>query len=269
MAVSQMTNRPFRSPDGNINLGSILHSLPKAADAALLAEVLAECATPGTTLVVGVTGSVAAGKTTLCSAVAGHLRSTMHVDVISTDGFLLPNDVLAARGLTMRKGYPESYDIAVLSGVLQRARFGAVRIPGYSHATYDRAPELDRTIERPEILIVEGLGFSLKANQRSPAALLDLLVYVDASEDDLESWFVRRFMGFWHDAGTNPNSFYARFRSLSQRDAEIFARQVWAGINLPNLRQNIAPLRQQADILVEKAADHGLRLSLSALALNA
>lgn len=240
-----------------------------AIDASALADLLAECATPGATLVVGVTGSVAAGKTTLCGAVTNHLKSTLRVETISTDGFLLPNDVLAARGLTMRKGYPESYDIAALSGVLQRARLGPVRVPGYSHITYDRAPELDRTIDRPDVLLVEGLGFSLKANQRSSAALLDLLVYVEAREGDLETWFVRRFMSFWRAAELDTSSFYARFRAMSEQDAERFARQVWMGINLPNLRENIAPLLRQADIVLSKSADHALHLKLPAFSFDA
>jgi type I pantothenate kinase len=211
---------------------------------------------------------VAAGKSTISAAVADHLRSTLKIEVISTDGFLFPNDVLAARGLSLRKGYPETYDLGLLSGVVQRARWGAVRVPGYSHTTYDRAPELDRTITRPEILLVEGLGFSLNANQRSSAALLDLLIYVDADEALLEEWFVKRFLDHWRAAETHPASFYARFRNLSESETAAFARQVWVGINLPNLRDNIAPLKQQADILVEKSHDHALRVTLSALGHN-
>lgn len=165
----------------------------------------------------------------------------------------------------MRKGFPETYDVGLLSGVLQRSRWGAVRVPAYSHVTYDRAPEHDRTIDRPDIMLVEGLGFALSNNQRSPAALLDILIYLDASEEDLEGWFVSRFMNFWRDAETDPASFYARFRSMGEADAEAFARQVWNSINLPNLRDNIAPIRQEADILIAKAADHSMRISLPAL----
>ena len=230
----------------------------------MIADILAECATPGDTLVVGVTGSVAAGKTTLCTAIANQLRSTMRVEIASTDGFLLPNATLTERGLMMRKGYPETYDDAMLAGALQRVRWGPVCIPGYSHTTYDRAPELDRTINRPDILLVEGLGLSPSGKPRAPSALLDLLIYVDASEADLESWFVRRFMTFWREAENNPSSFYARFRSMSEPDAEAFSRQVWAGINLPNLREHIAPARLQADILIRKSGDHGMHLSMPA-----
>lgn len=269
MQARQISPRQFRSPQVYSELNDLLSDLPKAADTALIADVLAECSTPGETLIVGVTGSVASGKTTFCTSIADHLRSTMRVEVVSTDGFLLPNAELEQRGLVLRKGYPESYDASLLSGALQRARWGAIRVPGYSHTTYDRAAELDRTIDRPDILLVEGLGLSPTGKQRDPSAFLDLLIYIDANEQDLETWFVRRFMGLWREAETNPASFYARFRSMTETEADSFARQVWAGINLPNLREHIAPARQHADLLISKSANHDMRLAMPAFRGNA
>lgn len=269
MQAMHLSQRQFRSPQVCSELNDLLSELPRAADATLIADVLAECATPGETLIVGVTGSVASGKTTFCTAVADRLRSTMRVEVVSTDGFLLPNSELTQRGLILRKGYPESYDVNLMSGVLQRARWGPVRTPGYSHTTYDRAAELDRTIDRPDIVLVEGLGLSPTGKPRDPSAFLDLLIYIDASEQDLEAWFVRRFMNLWREAETNPHSFYARFRSMTENEADAFARQVWAGINLPNLREHISPARQQADLLISKSANHDMRLAMPAFRGNA
>ncbi len=269
MQATHLAQRQFRSPHVYTELNDLLSDLPKAADSALIGDVLAECATPGETLIIGVTGSVASGKSTFCSAIVDHLRSTMRVEIVSTDGFLLPNSELADRGLLLRKGYPESYDANLMSGALQRARWGAVRIPGYSHTTYDRAAELDRTIDRPDILLVEGLGLSPTGKQRDPSAFLDLLIYIDAAERDLEDWFVRRFMGLWREAETNPKSFYAQFRTMTETEADAFARQVWAGINLPNLREHIAPARQHADLLISKSANHDMWLAMPAFRGNA
>ena len=225
-----------------------------------IAELIAECAVPGETFIVGVTGSVAVGKTTFCNAIAGHLRSTQQIEIVSTDGFLLSNDALNARGLSMRKGYPESYDRGLMSGVLQRLRWGPVRIPGYSHRTYDLAPELDRTIFRPDIVLVEGLGIGPGIDGRDLSSHMDMLVYLDASEQDLETWFVERFLALWKAAESDPRSFYARFRSLSEDEADAFARSVWTQINLPNLRDSITRGRDAADLVVQKAADHRLSL---------
>jgi type I pantothenate kinase len=233
-------------------------------DAAALAEMIADSADSGETLIVGVTGSVAAGKTALCTSIANHLRSTLHVETISTDGFLMPNLVLEKLGLSLRKGFPETYDSALMSGTLQRVRLGAVRVPGYCHKLYDRASELDRTINRPDIVLVEGLGLSSGPAQRTPSALVDVLIYIDASEQDLETWFVRRFMGFLREAEINPDSFYNRFRTMAEPDAEKFAHAVWAGINLPNLRDHIAPARDTADIVLRKTLDHALYLQRAA-----
>lgn len=230
MQAAHLSQRQFRSPQVRAELNDLLSNLPRAADATLIADVIAECATPGETLIVGVTGSVASGKTTFCSGVADRLRSTMRVEIVSTDGFLLPNAELEQRGLMLRKGYPDSYDVNLMSGVLQRVRWGPVRAPGYSHTTCDRAAELDRTIDRPDIVLVEGLGLSPTGKPRDPSTFLDLLIYIDAGEQDLETWFVRRFMNLWREADSNPASFYARFRTLSESQADTFARQVWAGI---------------------------------------
>ena len=226
-----------------------------------IAKLLGDCAIPGDTLIVGVTGSVAVGKTTLCNALAQHLQATLHVETVSTDGFLCSNEVLAVRDLSMRKGFPETYNRDRMSGALQRVRLGAACFPGYSHRTYDLAPELDRTIARPDILLVEGLGLSPTQDGRDPRRLLDMLIYVDASESDIESWYVSRFMQFWRAAEDDESSFYFRFRAMTEEQAEAFAKTIWTQINLPNLRDNILHARDAADLVLTKSLDHTLRVA--------
>ena len=209
--------------------------------------------------VVGLTGSVAAGKSTLAGGLKATLEAGLTVEVVSTDGFLWPNAVLAERGVLMRKGYPETYDAEGLAAALAAIRKGPTLFPGYSHVIYDIDPGLAREIAPPDILILEGLGLASKA------AGLDLLVYLDADEVDLEDWFARRFVGFWRAAERDPASFYARFRSMSEAEVEAFARTVvWGQMNLPNLRDQIIKARGEADIVVRKRADHSLMLADSA-----
>jgi type I pantothenate kinase len=159
---------------------------------------------------------------------------------------------LEARGLTLKKGFPESYDAAALRAALTAIRAGPADFPGYSHVIYDIDPSLTRRLAPPDVLIVEGLGL----HEGAAAVGLDALVYLDADEADIEAWFTERLIGLWRAAEHDPTSFYARFRHLDEAGARAFAGQVWAGINLPNLREHVVAGRNVADIVVRKGADH-------------
>jgi type I pantothenate kinase len=210
-------------------------------------------------LIVGVTGGVASGKTTFSAALQSRLaraRRGFKIERVCTDGFLHSNAVLASRGLSMRKGFPESYDSAALAAALAAARVGEVDFPGYSHETYDVDPALTRRIAPPGVLIVEGLGLPAGGAARPP--LIDVLIYLDAEEAFIEAWFVARFMGLWTAGKTDPASFYARFRDLGAAEADRFARSVWKAINLPVLRESVLPLRALADLVVVKGEGHDI-----------
>lgn len=199
--------------------------------------------------VIGVTGGVAAGKSTLAADLVKRMTSwPATVEIVGSDGFLRDNRTLEAAGLTLRKGYPETYDTAALAAAIAGIRQGPADFPGYSHSLYDVDPALTRRLERPDVLIVEGLGLG--------GAPVDVLVYVDADESDLETWYVARFMALWEAGRSDATSFYARFAAMTPDQAKAFARQVWAGINLPNIRAHIQPLRETADIVVEKSSGH-------------
>ena len=207
--------------------------------------------------IIGVTGSVAVGKSVFSKALKARLEAwPATVELAATDGFLRPNAQLDAEGLSSEKGFPVSYDTAALRAALSGVRTGPARFPGYSHVTYDVDDALARVLDRPSILIVEGLN--LRLNAPGQPRLLDALIYLDADEADLEAWFVARFMGLWAAAAHDPASFYVRFRAMSPVQAESFARMVWTGINLRNLREHIVHARAEADLVVRKGADHGI-----------
>ena len=227
--------------------------MPSLADVRDLLRAHRPAAAP---YVVAITGSVAAGK----SVFAGELAVDMsawpehpRVEIVCTDGFLMDNAALEALGLAQRKGFPESYDTTGMRSALTAIRSGPTRFPGYSHVTYDIDPALARTLDPPDVLIVEGLG--LQADQ---GGLIDALVYLDADEASLEAWFTERFIGLWAAAEHDPASFYARFRTLDEAGARGFAKTVWGAINLPNLRDHILAARALADIVIRKGPGHAI-----------
>ncbi len=210
--------------------------------------------------IVGVTGSVASGKSTFAAALGAAIADWPEhpsVETICTDGFLLPNAALETLGLLNRKGFPETYDVAGLRRALSDIRKGPAEIPIYSHVIYDIDPTLTRTVEPPDVLIVEGLSLHIeRGGDEGP--LIDTLIYLDADEQSIEAWFSGRFMEFWQAAEGDPTSFYARFRHMSEEATRGFATMVWTSINLPNLRDHIAAARELADIVVRKKEDHGV-----------
>ncbi len=219
-----------------------------------LADILWAARPAAGAYVVALTGGVASGKTTLAASLVealGARSARPRVERVGTDGFIFPNTILIEKGILDRKGFPESFDRDALHAALHRVRQASTVFPGYSHLTYDIDPALSRTIDPPDVLIVEGLGLD-------GAAPVDALIYLDAEETDQEAWFIARFMGFWEVGQSDPDSFYARFRDLDAAGAAQLAARVWATINRPNLREHIAPLREAADIIVTKASDHSI-----------
>jgi type I pantothenate kinase len=221
--------------------------------------------------VIGVAGSVAVGKSTtsrLLQALLAAGPGSPRVDLVTTDGFLLPNAVLEERGLLQRKGFPESYDRRALLRFLADVKSGRpeVSAPLYSHQAYDVLPDQRQVVDSPDILVLEGLNV-LQAGSgaagRVPEVFLsdffDFSVYVDAAEQDIAQWYVDRFLALRRTAFADRAAFFHRFADLTDDEATETARGIWASVNGPNLRRNIAPTRSRARLVLQKAADHAVR----------
>jgi type I pantothenate kinase len=215
--------------------------------------------------VIGVAGSVAVGKSTIARVLQALLARWPHhpsVDLVTTDGFLYPNATLEERGLMDRKGFPESYDRAALLDFVARAKAGEdhLEIPVYSHIRYDIVAEETRVISRPDILVIEGLNV-LQAGDSGAFVSdhFDFSIFVDADIEDIERWYVERFLTLKETAFTQPDAYFRRYSDYSVEEAEEVARQIWAKINEVNLVQNILPTRERASLILEKAPDHSVR----------
>ncbi len=218
--------------------------------------------------IIGVGGSVAAGKSTtarVLQALLARWPNVPKVDLITTDGFLYPNAILEREGLMEKKGFPESYDLPALLRFLSDIKAGhrPVRAPVYSHLVYDVLPNHWIEIDRPEILIVEGLnvlqaGRLPKDGKAIPfvSDFFDFSIYLDADEDVLLSWYVDRFLALRGTAFADPKSYFHRYAKLSDADAAVTATAIWNRINLVNLHENILPTRPRADLILKKGDTH-------------
>lgn len=218
--------------------------------------------------IIGVGGSVAVGKSTtarVLQALLARWPNVPKVELVTTDGFLFPNAVLQREGLMEKKGFPESYDLTALLRFLSDVKAGnrPARAPVYSHLIYDVMPNQWIEIDHPDILIVEGLNV-LQAGRppRDGKAIpfvsdfFDFSVYLDADEEVLRDWYVDRFLTLRSTAFRDPMSYFHRYARLSDAEAVETATSIWSRINLVNLRENILPTRQRADLILAKSANH-------------
>ncbi len=220
--------------------------------------------------VIGLAGSVAAGKSTsarVLQALLARWPSHPNVALVPTDGFLFPNAVLQQRDLMTRKGFPESYDLPALLNFLGDVKSGKARVeaPVYSHVAYDVLQGQTLAVEDPDIVIVEGL------NVLQPAILpkdgetipfvsdfFDFSIYIDAAEDLVEHWYVERFLRLRQTAFRDPAAYFHRYASLSEDEARGVALSLWRTINLINLHENVLPTRQRADLILRKGEGHAV-----------
>ena len=221
--------------------------------------------------VIGVAGSVAVGKSTasrLLQALLSRWPSHPKVDLITTDGFLLPLATLEARDLAHRKGFPESYDLRRLVHFMAELKSGVpeVQAPVYSHLRYDTVPGEHQVVRRPDVVIVEGLNVlqtgSGRAGRPMPmfvSDFFDFSIYVDAAENDIEQWYIERFQALRETVFTNTSSYFHRYAALSPAESVETARRLWTTINLVNLQENILPTRERAHLILEKGRDHAVR----------
>ncbi len=225
----------------------------------------------GAPYVIGIAGSVAAGKSTIArmlQALLGRWPDHPRVDLVTTDGFLFPNATLEARGLMARKGFPESYDVRRLMRFLAELKAGApeVHAPRYSHLTYDILADEEIVLRQPDIVIVEGVNVLQTPGRRGRAEpsvvvsdFFDFSIYVDAQEEDLLRWYVDRLLLLRETSLHDPRSYFNFLTQYTEDATRDFAKSVWEQVNLVNLRENIAPTRGRAHLVLEKGLDHAVR----------
>ncbi|MBY6365577.1 type I pantothenate kinase [Rhodococcoides corynebacterioides] len=239
-----------------------------AATATFLGEQTPDRQVP---FVIGIAGSVAVGKSTTARVLQALLSRWEHhprVDLVTTDGFLYPSAELIRRGMMHRKGFPESYDRRKLLRFVTEVKSGAesARAPVYSHVSYDIVPGAFTEVRQPDILLIEGLNVLQTGPRLMVSDLFDFSIYVDARIEDIEQWYVSRFLALRKTSFADPASHFHHYSGLSDEHARMAAADIWQSINRPNLVENILPTRPRATLVLRKDSDHAInRLRLRKL----
>jgi len=221
---------------------------------------------PHSPFIIGIAGGVAVGKSTtarVLQALLRHREGEHEVELLTTDGFLYPNAILESRDLMGRKGFPESYDQRNLMQALAAIRAGEPEVvtPVYSHMAYDVIDGEGQVFRRPRIVIVEGLNvLQVSTRESAPEQVVsdffDFSIYVDANESDVATWFRDRLLALRATVLKEPDAYFHRFAGFPEEEVVLFAEQIWRDINLVNLRENIAPTRSRAHLILEKDSAH-------------
>ncbi len=207
-------------------------------------------------------GSVAVGKSTAARLVVrllSSLRPDWRVELVTTDGFLLPNAALEERGILARKGFPESYDRRALLRFVADLKSGVdeVRAPVYSHLRYDIVEGETQVVRAADVVVLEGVNVLQRGSGRVYVSdFVDFALYLDAEESDVQRWYLSRFLALRNGAFQRPESYFHRYAQLSDDEARAVASAIWQRTNRPNLLNNIQPSRPRADVILEKGPDH-------------
>ena len=236
------------------DLDALLPVAERIADC--VTDLLAEAAGGGHSAVVGMAGGVAAGKSTTAALLRSVLEDRLGLgcSIVSSDGFLLPNEVLLERGIFHRKGFPESYDRVAIDDFVAtiRRREFPVQVPLYDHLIHD-VLHRSASIALSPVVLFEGV------NTLNFSATLDLSIYIDAAESSMRRWYLERVIELRRRSAAEPSAFFAAFAALSDEEFAARAESIWEAVNLPNLLEHIEPTRAMADIVVTKAPDHSIQ----------
>jgi len=216
--------------------------------------------------IIGITGSVAVGKSTtsrLLKTLLQRINPDLRIYIVSTDNFLKSNAKLMEENIMERKGFPESYEMHSLINFLIDIKSGKskLKIPVYSHLKYDIIPEKQEIVD-PDILILEGLNIlevknNIGNDEIYVSDFLDFSIFIDANVEYIKEWFIERFfmlMKIFKD----KDSYFKKYSNLTMEEARELSSQIWDKINGKNYSENIVKTKYRANLIIEKGKNHNI-----------
>lgn len=183
--------------------------------------------------IVGVVGSPGAGKSTVGEALVDRLNSlSASAQLVSMDGFHLPQSRLVELGRRDRMGAPDTFDVDGFVVLLERLRAdtGPVAAPGFDREIEEATPGTVPIAADRRIIVVEG-SYLLhdRGGWQRVAPLLDLALFVGLERDIRLARLIARHERFGKSAADaaawalGPDEANARLieRTAARADHEV------------------------------------------------
>lgn len=159
------------------------------------------------TVIIGIAGGTASGKTTIAKKVYETTSKQGTVSLIKIDDYYKILDHLTFEERTrVNYDHPDAYDIELLTKHLQDLKNGiTVKKPVYDFVVHNRSKEITETIEPSNIIIVEGI---LTLAIKEIRDMCDIKLYVD-TPDDIR--FIRRLSRDINERGRDVESIVLQY----------------------------------------------------------
>ncbi|PNY79868.1 nucleoside/nucleotide kinase family protein [Deinococcus koreensis] len=176
---------------------------------------------PGQRRILGITGAPAAGKSTVCAALAAALGED--AAVVPMDGFHLANGELVRLGRRDRKGAPDTFDAGGYAALLDRVRQereSTVYAPLFDRSLEESIGSAVPVFAHTPLIITEGNYLLLDGEAwRRARAAIDVVWYLDLPDEVRVARLVRR-----HEShGRSRDEAVAWAQQVDQRNAELIA----------------------------------------------
>lgn len=197
-------------------------------------------------IIIGICGNISVGKSTFAKNTVKNLKCSFpekKIKTICTDNFLHDNLYLKQHALFEQKGFPVSYDQDKI-GQFKKAVLNqqSIALTAYDHQISDINPDKIVKVNQPDIVVLEGLIVL----QEPLKGLLTKSIFLDANPQVVQEWYLKRCFDLKLD----------QKMKLPREDFYSYALQTWESVDVRNYLINVAPVRSQADLVLQLDRDH-------------